>query len=162
QLFIRGKESGRNDAIIRMALAVIVEMHDGNLLCEREQRTDVVAVIVRRPHVIDLLDAGSFQRIDDAAEVTVAGIAGVHEKRLTCRIHEERRLTTFCINVVDVQGAWSSLAQQTHDSGNQGQDCNHDDAHMRDSPCGGALYAFENGLRYAVDSANSATVSSRL
>ena len=53
--------------------------------------------------MIDLLDAGALQRLDDAAEIAVAGVAGVDQQRLARRPDEERRLATLGVDVIDVQ-----------------------------------------------------------
>jgi hypothetical protein len=109
-----------------MRLPVIgVEMHHWELLGESEQRADVVAVIVRRPHVIDLFDAGILQRLDDTDEIAVAGVAGIDQQRLARRAHEERRLPALGIDVINVQRSGPGLGRQTHDSNRQTQH-NHD------------------------------------
>jgi hypothetical protein len=70
----------------------------------------VIAMIVRRLQVIDLLDAGDLQRLDDAAEITVAGVSSVNQQRLTRWAHEECRLATLGIDVIDVQHSTRNLS----------------------------------------------------
>ena len=53
QRLVGGEELRRDDAVVRMRLAVIVEVPDRELLGQLEQRADVVAVVVRGPQVID-------------------------------------------------------------------------------------------------------------
>ena len=84
--------------------AVIVEMLDRHLLRDVDQAPVVIAVIVRQPEVIDLLDARDLQHLEDAIQVALAGVAGVHEQRLPGRRHEERRLAALGVDVIDVEG----------------------------------------------------------
>ena len=102
-----------------MRRAVIVEAHHGNLLGQREQRADVVAVVVGGPQVIDPRDAGGRERLDDAAQIAVAGIAGVDEQRLPRGTDEEGRLAAPGVDGVDGQGAGTGLGHQADDPGGQ-------------------------------------------
>ena len=85
-------------------------MRHRELFRQREQCADVIAVIMGRPHVIDLRDAGGRERLDDAAEIAVAGVAGVDEQRLPRGTDEERRLPALGVDVVDVQRAGARSA----------------------------------------------------
>jgi hypothetical protein len=66
-------------------------------------RAHMIAVVMRRPHVINLLDASCAQRGEDAIEIAGAGVAGVHEQRFAGRADEQRGLPAFGVDVVDVQ-----------------------------------------------------------
>ena len=81
----------RDDAVVRVRRAVIVEVRHGKLFRELEQRADVVAVVMRGPQVIDLRDARGAQRLGDASQIAVARIAGVDQQRIARRTDEERR-----------------------------------------------------------------------
>jgi len=63
----------------------------------------MIAVVVRRPHVINLLDAGCGQRGDDAIEIAGASVAGVDEQRFTRWCDKQRGLPAFGVDIVDVQ-----------------------------------------------------------
>ena len=82
---------------------MIVEVCDRELLRELEQRAHIIAVVVRRPQVVDLRDASGPERIGDAPEITFAGVAGIDQQRLAGRADEERRLPTLGIDVMDRQ-----------------------------------------------------------
>ena len=69
-------------------------------------------MVVRCPHVIDLLNARGFQRIGDAAEIALARVAGIDQQRLAGWTNEERRLATLGVDVVDVQRTTRALGQQ--------------------------------------------------
>jgi hypothetical protein len=110
-------------------LAVIVEMRDGELPGEFEQRTHVVAVVVRGPQVIDLGDASGSERIRDAPEGTVAGVAGIHQQRLAGRTDEERRLPAFRVDVVDRQRFSPGLCGQAQNGNDHSPGRDNDSAH---------------------------------
>ena len=130
QLVVRREERGGDDAVALMRHPVIVEVHHGNLLGERQQRTDVVAVIVRRPQVIDSRHAGRRERLENAAEIAVAGVAGVDEQRLARGADEERRLPALGVDVVDAQCARTGLRHQAGEPGGEAQAGDDDCAHI--------------------------------
>jgi hypothetical protein len=59
---------------------VIVEVHHRKLFGERQQRAVVITVVVSRPHVIDLLDAGRLEGLDDAAQIALTGVTGIDQQ----------------------------------------------------------------------------------
>ena len=88
----------------------------------------MIAVVVGRPHVVDLFDTGAFQRLDDAPEIAVAAVSGIDEQCLAGGGHEQRRLASLGIDVVDVEGLLTgrladeagSSRRKTQDYGNAG------------------------------------------
>ncbi len=102
-----------------MGPAVVVEAHDRDLFGEGEQRSDVIAMIVRRPHVVDLPHSGGLEGIENAAEIALPRVAAVDQQRLSRRADEERRLPALGIDVVDVQRSRLVLRRQAHDPGCQ-------------------------------------------
>ncbi len=87
-------------------------MPHGELFGQFDQRTDVIAVVVGRPQVIDFRDASAPERLRDAPEITVARVAGIHQQRLAGRTDEERRLPAFRVDVVNRQRSRSHLCRQ--------------------------------------------------
>src|SRR5215471_19840008 len=113
-----------------MRLAVIVEVDYRKLLGESKQSPNVIAMIMGCPHVIDLLQAGDLQRIDDATEIAIAGVAGIDKQRLAGGSNEERGLASLGIDVIDVQGSGRGLGQQANDSYRQTEQRHEGSAHI--------------------------------
>ena len=84
--------------------AVIVKMLDRHLLRDVYQAPIVIAVIVGQPEVIDLLHARDLQHLQDAIQIALAGVTGIHQQRLSGRRNEQRRLAALGVDVIDVEG----------------------------------------------------------
>src|SRR6187200_1995250 len=91
-------------------------------------------MVVRRPHVIDLFDARSLHRFNDAAKIAFTGVSGIDEKRLARGTHKQCGLAAFRIDVVDIQLCSGALCKQSNDSCCEKQYCREDTAHSS-SPC---------------------------
>ena len=74
-------------------------------LQELRHSANVVVVIVRDQHVVDLREAGAFGSCDNTVSVTavVAGPSGVDEQRFSSGSDEECRLAAFNVDEVDLQ-----------------------------------------------------------
>ena len=67
--------------------------------------TVVVAVVVGRDQIIDLLQSGLFDRSHDPANIPVGvrpAVAGVDQQRLACRRDEEGRVASLYVDQIDL------------------------------------------------------------
>src|SRR4030095_11093469 len=118
-----------------MGLAVVVEVHDRNLFGEVEQRANVIAMVVRRPHVIDLLHARGFQRVDNAAEIAIASVARVYKEGLACGADKKGRLATLGMDEIDIKAPSGSLGQHAHEPRSKQNHGHKDSSHSLVSCC---------------------------
>ena len=77
---VRGDELGGDDPIVGVGFTVIVEAHHRELPGKRQERPDMIAVVVRRPHVIDAREAGGLEGLDNPGEIAIAAIPGIDEQ----------------------------------------------------------------------------------
>ena len=101
----------------------VVARHDGVVIDEGANRQElgqlghtagVIAVEVREQQIVDLRDAGRLGRRGDAPRIAaaVAGVTGVDQQRLPRRRDDQRRLTAFDVDEVDVQGRRGACHQR--------------------------------------------------
>ena len=126
---VGGKELGGDDAVVRVRLTVIVEVADGELPGDFEQRAHVIAVVMSGPEVIDFGDARGPERVGDAPEIPVAAVTGVHQQRLAGRANKQRRLPAFRVDVIDGQGSGPDLCGEAQSRDDQTTGRDNDSAH---------------------------------
>jgi hypothetical protein len=90
---------------------------------------------MRGPQVIDLRDASRPQRIRDAPEVPVTGVAGVHQQRLTRRADEQCRLPALGVDVINRQRSGSRLRGSHQNGADHTADRDYDSAHACTPRC---------------------------
>ena len=104
RLFIRGIV-GAGYIGIFLVRTVIDEGPDLDTVRELRDTANVVAVIVRDEHVVQLFEPGLMCRRDNAICIAafVAWPAGIDEKRLSGWAHDERGLATFYVNEINLK-----------------------------------------------------------
>ena len=83
---------------------MIHERADGQPVCYVLDAADVITVVVRDDEIVDPRDARLLRRGGDSIGVTVSRIACVDQQRLSHWRDEERRLSTFDVDEVNVEG----------------------------------------------------------
>ena len=82
---------------------MIDEFRHRNLGCQFFQATYMVAVVVRRYHVVDLLHAGRLNDGHNAVGIAAPGAARIHQERLAGGGDIQRRVPALGVDEIDVQ-----------------------------------------------------------
>ena len=101
-LIALGGEIFRRRFITRdVLIGVVVDRVDGHPAGKGWRAAHVVDVIVGDDEVVDFFDAGGARRVDDAAGVALAGVAGVDQHRFVRGSDDQGRCAAFGVDEVD-------------------------------------------------------------
>src|ERR1700758_3244019 len=96
---------------------------------------NVIAMIVRDQHIIELADAGLMRGSQDPVGVTplISRPTRIDEQRLSGRTHHQRRLPTFHVDKINLErlfaGGLSSLARQNQHEDTEANNSNQQSTH---------------------------------